>query len=60
MLPEDVEPESADKEHPHEDAPLLTNDQKLQNMISSMETDSIELDNGDPKKLTNNNVNKKL
>lgn len=61
VMPEDVEPESTDKDHPNEDAPLLTNDQKTQNMISSMETDSIELDNGDPKKLTNkNNVNKKL
>lgn len=54
-MPEDVEPD--DKEHPNEDAPLLTTDQKTQNMISAMETDSIELDNGTPKKLTINTNN---
>lgn len=57
VMQEDAEPESPDKEHPNEDAPLLTNDQKTQNMISAMETDSIERDNGTPKKLTINNSN---
>lgn len=58
VIPEDVEPDTPDKEHPNEDAPLLTNDQKTQNMITAMETDSIELDhNGTPKKLTINNNN---
>lgn len=56
-MQEDAEPESPDKEHPNEDAPLLTNDQKTQNMISAMETDSIERDNGTPKKLTISNSN---
>lgn len=60
VMPEDGDPESRDKdkERPGEDAPLLTSDQKTQNMISAMKTDSIELDNGTPKKLTiNSNTN---
>ena len=59
VTPEDDVRDTPDKE-PKEDAPLLT-----QNMISAMETDSIELDKGEPKKektvnnnnSTNNNKN---
>lgn len=56
-MPEDKEPESPDKDHPNEDAPLLTSDQKTQNMISAMESDDMESNNGTPKKLTINNNN---
>lgn len=52
VVPEETtEPDTPDKEKiPQEDSLLLTNEQAQKNMITAIETDSIELDNGDPKK----------
>lgn len=46
-----TQPDSPDKDkNPQEDSPLLTTEQAQKNMITGVEMDSIELDNGDPKK----------
>lgn len=52
VVPEEITENSDKDKNPQEDSPLLTtNDQAQKNIITSIETDSIELDNGDPKKL---------